>query len=656
VSGTFDYVLILLAVAVTVVVLFRRLNLPPILGYLVVGVLVGPYGLGWIPDTEDTRQLAEFGVVFLLFTIGLEFSLSRLLHMRHALLGLGGAQVVLTALVTSVIGVLLGMSVEGAVTVGGVVAMSSTAIVIKQLADQHELHTRHGRNAVGILLLQDVAVVPMLILVASFSGAGSDRLGPVLLWALLKGVVALLSILGLGRWVLRPLFHAVARTRSTELFTLATLLVTLGCAWLTQRMGLSLALGAFVGGMMLAETEFRHQLEANLRPFQDVLLGLFFITIGMLLDVRGLPQTWLWVALLLAALVVFKTVLIAGLSRLSGEDNVIATRTGLVLAQGGEFGFAILSVALHAELMPADYGQVVLAALFFSMALSPALIRYNGRIANAMFPRTVRVDEQEVKAALAGLASGLEGHVIVCGYGRVGQQVARFLREEGLRFVALDLDPVRVQDARVAGEPVSFGDASHPDVLHAAGLERARAIMASMDDPVAAMRIVRHVRSVDRKLPVLVRTRDHAELERLKAAGATEVVPETHEASLMLATHLLFLLDVPAERLLDRVQSARDGHYPWLRRPEPERETPGGASAEVRPVAVGAGSTAVGRTLDELGLEQVAVTAIRRSRGAATEIQDLAPDPETRLRTGDVLLLKGAPEDLERAERIIASG
>ncbi|NIV75629.1 MAG: potassium transporter [Gammaproteobacteria bacterium] len=663
-ESSFEYVLILLAVAVAVVVLFRRFHLPTILGYLAVGVLVGPHALGWIPDTDDIRTLAEFGVVFLLFTIGLEFSLPRLLHMRHALLGLGGAQVLLTALITSVIGVLLGMSVEGAVAVGAVVAMSSTAIVTKQLSDQHELHTRHGRNAIGILLLQDLAVVPLLIVVASFTGADDQPLSMVLLWALLKGIVALAVILGLGRWALRPLFRWVAHTHSTELFTLTALLVTLGCAWVTHRMGLSLALGAFVGGIMLAETEFRHQLEANLRPFRDVLLALFFITIGMLLDVGNLPNWWRWVALLFAALVLFKMALIALLARIARADNVTALRTGLVLAQSGEFGFAILSVALHGRLMPPDYGQVVLAALFFSMALSPLLIRYNGAIANALFPSAARVDEGEVKAAVSGLATGLENHVIVCGYGRIGQQIGRYLDEEGLPFLALDLDPVRVQNARLAGEPVSFGDASHPDILEAAALRRARAVVVSIDDPGATLRITRHVHRAHPELPVLVRTREHAELERLREAGATEVVPETHEASLMLASRLLFLLGVPGGRVLSRVQRARDRHYPWIHSDQRVEDVPDSAPVEqVRPVIVAENAPAVGHTLGELGLTGVRITAIRRPRDAlgaesANRPEDQRPEPDsqTRLRAGDVLILSGPPDDLDRAERFMATG
>ena len=311
-------ILVLLTVSLTVVVLFLRLNLPPILGYLVVGVLVGPYGFAWIDDTEHTRALAEFGVVFLLFTIGLEFSLPQLIRMKRIVLGLGGLQVFLTTAITAAVALYLGLPMEGALVLGGIIAMSSTALVIRQLTDQVELHTRHGRNAVGILLFQDVMVIPFLILVSRPAGAVDGMSFAVVLAALAKGLVALLVILALGRWGLRPLFRGIARFRSTELFTLTVLLVTLGAASITHEMGLSFALGAFLAGMMLSETEFRHEVEAEIRPFRDLLLGLFFITIGMLLNVRLLPEIWLPVLLLLFVLITFKLLLIAVLCRVMG--------------------------------------------------------------------------------------------------------------------------------------------------------------------------------------------------------------------------------------------------------------------------------------------------------------------------------------------------
>ena len=378
-------ILILLATAVAVVSLCLRLHLPPILGYLTVGVVVGPHALAWIADAAHTRAFAEFGLVFLLFTIGLEFSLSLLVRMKAAVLGLGGLQVLLTTLIIAAVSYYyLTLSIQGALVLGGIVAMSSTALVIRQLAEQQELHSPHGRNAVGILLFQDLAVIPFLILVAGPTGAMDTMPLLVVLAALAKGLLALLLILALGRWALRPLFRGIDRLGSTELFTLAVLLVALGAAGLTHQLGLSLALGAFLAGMMLGETEFRQQIEAVIRPFRDVLLGLFFITIGMLLDVQLLWAEAPRILLLLLVLMSFKWLLITGLCRLVGRNSITALRTGLVLAHGGEFGFAILALAFNSRLFPADLGQVVLTALLLSMGLAPLLIRVNGRLAGIL--------------------------------------------------------------------------------------------------------------------------------------------------------------------------------------------------------------------------------------------------------------------------------
>ncbi len=378
-------ILILLATAVAVVSLCLRLHLPPILGYLTVGVVVGPHALAWIADAMHTRAFAEFGLVFLLFTIGLEFSLTLLVRMKRAVLGLGGLQVLLSTLIIAAAAYYyLALSTQAALVLGGIVAMSSTALVIRQLAEQQELHSPHGRNAVGILLFQDLAVIPFLILVAGPAGTADAMPLLVVLAALAKGGLALLLILALGRWALRPLFRGIDRLGSTELFTLTVLLVALGAAGLTHQLGLSLALGAFLAGMMLGETEFRQQIEAVIRPFRDVLLGLFFITIGMLLDVQLLWMQAPRILLLLVILLLFKWLLITGLCRLVGGGSITALRTGLVLAHGGEFGFAILALAFNTRLFPADLGQVVLTALLLSMGLAPLLIRVNGRLAGIL--------------------------------------------------------------------------------------------------------------------------------------------------------------------------------------------------------------------------------------------------------------------------------
>ena len=647
-------ILVLLAVSLAVVVLFLRLNLPPILGYLVVGVLVGPYGFAWIDDTEHTRALAEFGVVFLLFTIGLEFSLPQLIRMKRIVLGLGGLQVFLTTAITAAVALYFGLPMEGALVLGGIVAMSSTALVIRQLTDQVELHTRHGRNAVGILLFQDVMVIPFLILVSQPAGAVDGMSFTTVLAALAKGLVALMVILALGRWALRPLFRGIARFRSTELFTLTVLLVTLGAASITHEMGLSFALGAFLAGMMLSETEFRHEVEAEIRPFRDLLLGLFFITIGMLLNVRLLPEIWLPVLMLLLVLITFKLLLIVALCRLMGWDSAVALRTGLVLAHGGEFGFAILSLALGAKMLPADSGQVVLAALLLSMGIAPLLLRYNGRLVWRLIPATATMSQKAIKDQISKASQRLSGHVIICGYGRVGQNIARFLEDEQIRFIATDLDPVLVQNAIKAKEPVVYGDAANIEILKAAGVERAVALVISMNDDSTALKILHRVRKFNKEIPILVRTRDDSHLQQLQQAGATEVVPETMEASLMLSSLLLMTLKIPVSHVFYKMRQVRKGQYALLHQVLPGEEaiaiTPGGNVEEHWTIELTDEMWATGRTIAELGLEKLGVKVTAMQRG-----NNRVPNPggDALLQAGDALILFGTQAALEQAEKVV---
>ena len=373
--------LVMLAAALLAVALCLRSNMPPILGYLIVGIVIGPSGTGLINDSAHIQGFAEFGVVFLLFSIGLEFSIPLLLRMKASVFGLGSAQVLLTAALTMTLAWLLGLSSDAALVLGGVIAMSSTALVTKQLADQSELHTRHGRNCIGILLFQDVMVAPFLILVDMLTETVSRMSVASVAVALAEAALALTLIYAFGRWVLRPLFSMVARFHSAELFTLTVLLIVLGAAALTHHIGLSFALGAFLAGAMLSETEFRHQVEAEIRPFRDLLLGLFFISIGMMLDLATLPSIWLQALALMLVMVMGKGLLVAAFCRLGGWEAAVAMRTGLILAHGGEFGFAILVLAINGGVLAPNNGQVVLAAMLFSMVIAPLLIRYNGRIA-----------------------------------------------------------------------------------------------------------------------------------------------------------------------------------------------------------------------------------------------------------------------------------
>ena len=655
---TLRSILILLGVAVFVVAALRRLHMPAVVAYLVTGYLVGPHGLRFIPDSGDTRALADFGVVFLLFTLGLEFSLPRFIVMRRAVFVLGGLQVLLTTIGAAGLAWLFGAEVPVAIVLGGAFAMSSTAIAVKQLTEQNEINLQHGRAAVAVLLFQDLAVIPFLILIPALNkGLGSAFAGDML-WAFGKGTLAVVVILAAGRWLLRPLLHQIASARSAELFTLTALLVTMASAFGTAALGLSLALGGFLAGMMLAETEYRHQVEADIRPFRDVLLGLFFITVGMLLNPAVVARHWMLLILAVAGLSLFKTGLITALSRRLGSDNNAALRTGLVLAQGGEFGFALLSLGLAQHIMRAPMAEFALAVIVVSMLLGPLAIRYNRRLAAWLFPESEMEDHDRLQHDIGKHQVHLENHVIIVGYGRVGQNVARLLEPEGFEFVALDLDPIRVAHAREAGDPVYYGDGTNREVLRAAGIERARVLVISYFKVSTALKILAHVKELRPGIPVLVRTRDDAELEKLQAAGATEVIPETLESSLMLASHLLHVLHVPMTHILRKIQEVRTHRYSLLRSVFRGQDAvpidPSHAFREqLHTVTLADGARGVGRSLAELDLRRlnVVVTALRREGVVGRQ-----PPAVTVLKEGDVVVLWGTPERLQDAEELLLGG
>ncbi len=650
-------ILLLLSSAVLVVTVFRRLELPPAPGYILVGMLLGPRAFGLFSTTGETSFLAEFGVVFLLFTLGLEFSLPRLAAMRWQMVGLGGAQVLVTSFVAAATASWAAIPLPSAVILGGAVAMSSTVIVIKQLREQLELDQSHGRCAVATLLFQDMAVIVFLILI-SLAAQGDQLFSVQILLALVEAIAALVIVLAVGHRLLRPLFHEVAHRRSPELFTLALLLIVLGAAWFTHAVGMSLAVGGFLAGLMLSETEYRHQVEADIRPFRDVLLGLFFIVIGTLLDFSVLANQVAWVSLLVLALVLVKGLIIMMLSRLFLGSWHASLRTGLVLAQGGEFGIALLALALQEKVLDPAIAQALLAGVVISMVLSPLLIRHNRTIAEWLVSGK---DPEPHRLALqhdATLAVAKRRHVIICGYGRVGQNLARILEQEGFEYIALDLDPYRVSVARQAGDPVHYGDASQRDVLESVGLVNASVVVISVPDSLGALKIVRTAKERCPEVPVLVRTRDDTELDSLQKAGATEIVPESLEAALMLASHLLLLLNVPISRIVHKVANIRGHRYTMLRnifRKEGAQvlDESHALREQLQTVTLPEGAAAVDRSLAELRLPDsgILITAIRRQG-----IVGRQPTADTVLKQDDVLVLYGTPESLERAETLLLSG
>jgi CPA2 family monovalent cation:H+ antiporter-2 len=653
---TLDIALVLLGAAVLVVVACRLLQLPALVGYLLVGIAIGPHALGWVPDTAETRYLAEFGVVFLMFSIGLEFSLPKLFAMRRVVFGLGAAEVTAVTAVVLGVALALGLGWRPGLVLGGALAMSSTAILGKMLADRLELNSQHGRQIIGVALFQDLAVVAFLILIPALA-AGAEELASGLSAALAKAAIVLVLVLFFGQRLIRPWFHVVARRKSPELFMLNLLLFTLGLAWLTRRLDLSLALGAFLAGVLISETEYRYQVEQDIRPFQDVLLGLFFVTIGMGLDLEAVARDWVWVVLLLVAFVACKSALVMGLARVFGVDAGTAMRVGLALGAGGEFGLVLLPQAARAGLFAPQVLQVVLAAVILSMLIAPFIIERSEHLVR----RFSGADWMYRAMALHSIAAqtmAADAHVIICGYGRSGQNLARLLEQERIPFIALDMDPQRVKEAAAAGESVVFGDAARREVLLAAGLPRAKALVVSYADPRSALRILHHVQELRAGLPVIVRTRDEVDIDALKAAGAAEVVPEIMEGSLMLASHALMLTGVPFNRVLRRIRQTREERYGLFRgffpglsdEMEEERDR---TQPRLHSLTLTPGARAEGRTLRELDLSGVGVevTAVRRRR-----VRSAAPDPEMVLAAGDVLVLRGTEEALAAAEMRLLQG
>lgn len=648
-SGTWPLILLLLAAAVAAVAVMRRLELPSLLAYLLVGTAAGPYTLHWLNVSGVVHALADFGVVFLMFSVGLQFSLQKLKAVRRLVFGLGLLQVVVTAALVAITArVLAGWPLAGGIALGCALAMSSTAIVGKMMADRLEVQLSHGRQVMAVLLFQDLAVVPLLLLLPALASAPSQLLLP-LAAAIGKSGLLLAAMFGLGRPLLRRWFAWIARTKSSELFVLNVLLVTLGMAFGAGWAGLPVATGAFLTGMLISETEYRYQVSADIKPFQDVLLGVFFVAMGMRVDLPAIAGQWPVVLAALLSLVVGKGVVAILLCRLYGHAWETAFKSGVYLAQAGEFGLVLLALAGRLNLAPAPLVQAVLAAMLLSMLLAPLLIHFSA-YAIRLFRRG------HVPAGHGAPWPGLHDHVIVCGYGRSGQYVARFLENEGFPYIALDLDPGRVMAAAEAGEPVMYGDCGRQEILETVGIDHARALLISYADVTAAMKTMAQTRTLRPDLPIVVRTHDDSHLDTLKAGGATEVVPEVLEGSLMLASHALMLLGVPRQRVISRIRAVREQRYAILRGFFRGMDDPGPGNrgqAQLQTVFLHPRAQAVGQTLAQQRLEElgVTVTAVRRRN-----IRGASPAPDLRLDAGDILVLMGEADRLVKAEARLLHG
>ena len=654
-QSALEITLLFLAASVIGVVLFRKLRLPPMLGYLAVGAVIGPYGFGWAENSAATQGFASFGVVFLMFSIGLEFSLPKLKAMRKSVFGLGLAQVFVTIVSTIVMGWMSTLilpafwhiSWQVAFALGGAFSMSSTAIVSKLLVERLEIGSSHGRQIFGILLFQDLALVPLLIMVPALA-THDDHLLQTLAFAISKATLVLVLLLFLGKKIMRSWFKLVVMLRSQELFMLNLLLITLGAAWITERAGLSLALGAFVAGMLISETEYRHQVEEDIKSFRDVLLGLFFVTIGMLLNVGLVLQHWWIVLILLIIPILFKCGLVVMLAKWFGNSTGVALRTGLALAQAGEFGFVLMSQMSGLNLMNPLLMQLILAAMVLSMLIAPFLLQHSDAIVMKISSSEWMLQSLNI-TQIASRSMGQEKHVVIAGFGRTGQSLATLLNEEQIPYHALDLDPERVHAAQAAGSVVSYGDATRRESLMAAGILRASVLVITYTGTASALKILHYVKELNPALPVVVRSNDDTDLEKLRDAGAAEVVPEVIEGSLMLASHALVLLGVPVRRVVHRIQRARDDRYESLRgyfHGASDVDDAENAQVRLQSIQITEGAKAKGCAIVELSLGDLDVEIITLRRA----MQRFEFTPQTSLGMGDVLVLRGTTEALALAE------
>lgn len=648
----FNGIILLMAVAVICVWSFKRLSLPPILAYIFAGILAGPDIMS-IGEPEAMDFLAELGVVFLLFTLGLEFSLPRMFAMRTLVFGVGLTQTVLTTLVVMGIALLFGLSWQTAFVVGAMGAMSSTAIVIKQAAEMGFLHNRHGQISVSILLFQDIAVVPLLIVIPLLNGTDDGQS----MWSLvglsvLKGITVLMVLMYLGKHLLPRIFSSVASTRTDELFVLTTILITLLAAAITHFFGLSMALGAFLAGMMLGESQYRHQLEADIRPFRDILLGLFFVTVGMRLDIYFLVEQLHWVLLCVFALMSVKALIIFIASRLFKVSYKQSMATSLKLCQMGEFAFVIAALATHHMILTEQLASLLVSVGVISMVLSPYLIHKSYPVAKHFFPsKKPKVDK------VPDDSPELSEHVVILGYGRVGQSISRLLKMEGIHYIALDADPIRVHESRSAGEPVYYGHAKQKDILRSIGIEKAKLAVISFEGPQQTMSIISLLNDINPSLPVVVRARDDKHLDEFMAAGATQVVPELLEGSLMLVSQVMHLSGIPMSRILKCIRTERKNHYGHLHGFFPGESTDLTYQKQdklefMHAIRLTHNANSIGQTINDMPFEQrhVELKEIKRDH------QSVTLTPSFTLMEDDIVVISGKPRYVERFERILLEG
>lgn len=648
-----------LGVSLLVVMLFHRLRLPSVIGFLISGLIIGPYGIGIIRDTKSIETLAEIGVILLLFTVGIEFSLERLLKMKKIVIGAGFLQVLSSILLSSLLSHVLGLSLKSSLLFGALISLSSTAIVLKLLSDRAELDSPHGRLSTGILIFQDLCVVPFMLFIPML--AGEEVTGTQIIIKFSKAVLIILLVLFSARWVVPFLLFQIVKTKSRELFITSIIVFCLGIAFITSRFGLSFALGAFLAGLIISESEYAHQATADILPFKESFMALFFISIGMLMDLNFLSHNCFSIALTISFIFILKVITTTGAGILIGKPLRTSLITGLALSQIGEFSFVLANQAKSYNLISSDFYQSFLSAAVITICLTPFLIMIapslSGYITgSALIKRALsikKVSEQE------RYPRKKHDHVIIIGFGLNGRNLAKVLKKAEIPYVILDLNIDTVMEMKKRGEPIYYGDGTSKDILEKLGIKSAKALVVAISDPVSTRAIVSLARQENPSLFIIVRTRYLVEVDELKKLGADEVIPEEFETSIEIFSRVLHHYNVPRNVIFEFIEQIRKDSYSALR----HVEIPGKPLAErvdilkmieTEPYLIKYSSPARDHSIKELNLRsQTGASIIAIQRG--DEIFQ-NPPPDFILREGDIVFLIGRRSDIDKAIEYLDSG
>lgn len=650
--------LLLLGTSTALIVLLYRLHIASLLAFLITGALFGPTGLGVIDDPEELAAIAELGLTFLLFILGLEFSLPRLIALRNTVFRLGSMQMLVCSFIFFLVLQLTGLDWQIALILAGGFSLSSTAIVSGELSNLGLLKKRHGEIAIGILLFQDLAAIVLLVAVPLVSSQSEGFSLGGLLFTITEGLVLLAVFFFTSRYLLPHLLREIATQKSDQLLVLAALVIVLLSAMLTSSIGLSMELGAFLAGMMLGDTRFKHQLEADIRPFRDLLLGLFFITIGMLVDLGQLVSFWPYLLLGGLLLMITKAFLITGVVKLLGESWRSAIPAGLTLAQGSEFLFALLALSVRSQLVNQNVASNLITIVIISMVMTPLLIKHSPNLVDSFISRIGNKTLQATNEEIFDREIKKKNHILILGFGRVGQTIARFLRPLNIDYLVLETDDIRIKEASAVDEPIFYGDSSRIDILKAAGAANASIVVVTFDDTDLATKIIENVKNINSTIPVLIRTRDDSHLEDLLSAGAEEVIPETHEASLTMVSHLLLMVEYPDIMVHSIIDKARRDRYRMLKGfYHGERlgflGKKSQSSAIIHAVNLPKGAFVCGKTIAELLLPMdINILDIHRDNLviSAEQNQDLV------LQHGDIVVLRGLVDQLDAGESYLLQG